>query len=97
MFPRTPAKRFAQRALDALAPVRSFLLLEDDSDVDWEVDGEELTLHCHPHRRPLRGRFAARRPGQAQPSAQVCITPVRPAAQGMRGGGGRPQRDGART
>jgi len=34
----------AQRALGALGLTRSFLLLEDDYDVDWEVDGRNESL-----------------------------------------------------
>ena len=37
--PHTPP--FAQRALGALRLARSFLLLEDDYEVDWEVDQDE--------------------------------------------------------
>src|SRR5271169_1566676 len=44
MFPSSRTSALAQRALDALRLTRSFLLLEDDHDVDWEVDtGESST------------------------------------------------------
>jgi hypothetical protein len=45
MFPssNTPlAPPPAQRLVGALRLIRSFLLLEDDYDVDWEVDRDEL-------------------------------------------------------
>jgi hypothetical protein len=41
----------ARRLLGALLTTRSFLLLEDDHDVDWEVDGDEPT---GPQARGLR-------------------------------------------
>jgi hypothetical protein len=77
--PRTST--LGQRALGALGLVRSFLLLEDDYGVDWEVDREERVGVDHPHRAPLQGRAAAarrdrRRPGQPGPEAHVCLSPV---------------------
>jgi hypothetical protein len=39
--PRRTAARTAPRLIGALRLVRSFLLLEDDYDVDWEVDQDE--------------------------------------------------------
>jgi hypothetical protein len=62
--------------------MRSFLLLEDDNVVDWEVDrqGERIGVD-HPHRAPLQGRAAAarrdrRRPGQPAPPKHVCLSPI---------------------
>jgi hypothetical protein len=76
MFPSSRTSRLAQRAFDALRLTRSFLLLEDDYDVDWEVDQDEQTRVVHPHRRPLRGRRSPRRPGQTEASPLLCISPV---------------------
>jgi hypothetical protein len=76
MFPRDRKSPFAQRALDALRLTRSFLLLEDDNRVDWEVDRNERVLPVHPHRAPLRGRAGERRPGRPAPAQQVCVSPV---------------------
>jgi hypothetical protein len=77
MFPSTRTSTLAQRALGALRLTRSFLLLEDDYDVDWEVDLIEPGRTVHPHRVPLRGRFAAnRRPGQPAPTKHVCLCPT---------------------
>jgi len=45
----------AQRALDALWRTRSFLLLEDDHEVDWEVDENEPFSCAAMRRTPLRG------------------------------------------
>jgi hypothetical protein len=75
----------AQRTLGALRLTRSFLLLEDDYDVDWEVDLEangSLTQLDHPHRRTLRGpdgrsrRAHKRRAGETVPATAVCLSPV---------------------
>jgi hypothetical protein len=76
MFPFARTSTLAQRALDALRLTRSFLLLEDDHDVDWEVGQEEHFQAIHPHRAPLRGRRTARRPGQPAPVRHVCLCPV---------------------
>jgi len=81
MFRSSRTSTLAQRALGALRLTRSFLLLEDDQDVDWEVDWDEQSRADHPHRAPLRRRFAAerharRRPGQPEPVAHVCLCPV---------------------
>jgi hypothetical protein len=70
-----------ERALGALGLIRSFLLLEDDCEVDWEVGQDERFEVDHPHRAALRGRAAAerlarRRPGQPAPSPHVCLSPV---------------------
>jgi hypothetical protein len=64
----------AQRLLDAMRTIRSFLLLEDDYSVGWEVDEGEL--RTHPHREPLRSRRPARRPGIPAPARHVCLSPV---------------------
>ncbi len=82
MFATKTTSKLAQRSLDALRLTRSFLLLEDDYDVDWEVDRDEPQAHDHPHRAPLRGhgrhprRVATRRAGEAPRSAQACTSPV---------------------
>jgi len=41
MFPRSTPFPLTRRARNALTLARSFLLLEDDYDVDWEVDQDE--------------------------------------------------------
>jgi len=81
MFPSTRTSKLAQRALGAARLARSFLLLEDDYDVDWEVDQDEQAGLEHPHRAALRRgvieeRLAHRRPGQMRAPAQVCVSPV---------------------
>jgi hypothetical protein len=76
MFPWSSAKQFAQRAAVAVGTARALLLLEDDSSVDWEVDGDARRPIAHPHRRQLRGRFADRRAGQPAPAALACLTPL---------------------
>ncbi len=76
MFPPEPTSKLAQHALAALRVARSFLLLEDDPEVDWEVDKDELTPPPHMHRGPLRGRRIARRPGAPAPTCHVCLCPV---------------------
>lgn len=74
-----------QRARTALSLTRSFLLLEDDDPVDWEVDRVERRVDGEPawaraHRRQLRERRAgtgiARRPGRPAPRPQVCLCPI---------------------
>jgi hypothetical protein len=80
MFSSSRTSTLGQRALGAFGLVRSFLLLEDDYDVDWEVDQEPVEVD-HPHRAALRGRaitdrLAHRRPGQLESPAQVCLTPM---------------------
>jgi hypothetical protein len=69
-----------QRALAALRLTRSFLMLEDDYDVDWEVDANEPPADAHPHRVPLRGRTLVdrrdRRPGRVTPVSHACASPV---------------------
>ncbi|HLB20807.1 MAG TPA: hypothetical protein VK605_01755 [Solirubrobacteraceae bacterium] len=83
MFASAKTSTLAQRTLGALRLTRSFLLLEDDHDVDWEVDRDEELTQTHPHRMALRGpgrrsRRAAprRRPGEGAPAQSVCISPV---------------------
>jgi hypothetical protein len=81
MFPSKKSSKLAQRTLGALRLTRSFLLLEDDYDVDWEVDRDEPVRPMHPHRVPLRGptgreRAVARRVGQPAPREHVCLSPI---------------------
>jgi hypothetical protein len=92
MFCSSRTSPLAQRALGALRLTRSFLLLEDDYDVDWEVDPNEHLQAPHPHRAPLRGRTRVRRQGQPAPTAHVCLCPV----EGSRAAS-RPRRPGDRT
>ncbi|HEY3959719.1 MAG TPA: hypothetical protein VGL68_04325 [Solirubrobacteraceae bacterium] len=80
MFPPAPSSKLAQRALDALRVARSFLLLEDDYDIDWEVDQDESTRVLHPHRAPLRGGNAQRRAGLVPARPQACLAPLERAA-----------------
>jgi hypothetical protein len=77
MFPSSDSS-LARRALDALRLTRSFLTLEDDYDVDWEVDNRDEPSReaPHPHRAPLRGGSVRRRPGQPAPRPQVCLSPI---------------------
>lgn len=82
MFCPVPSSTLAQGVRGALALARSFLLLEDDDPVDWEVDREdpggvraELSW-VSTHRAPLRGRRAGRRPGQPPAPAQWCLCPL---------------------
>jgi hypothetical protein len=84
MFPSLRTFALAQQALAAFRLSRSFLLLEDDDCVDWEVDRSE-PAGARPPRAPLRertfeSRGGLRRPGQAAPAPQVCTSPVGPAA-----------------
>jgi hypothetical protein len=82
MFASASTSKLAQRSLGALRLTRSFLLLEDDYDVDWEVDWDETETHIHPHRVPLRGpgrrlrRHGERRPGESPALPQHCLSPV---------------------
>jgi hypothetical protein len=82
MFATAKASKLAQRTLGAMRLTRSFLLLEDDYDVDWEVDLDGHEAHIHPHRAPLRGpgrrspQIGERRPGAVAPAPQHCLTPV---------------------
>lgn len=81
MFPFARTSPLKQRALDALGLVRSFLLLEDDDAVDWEVDGDGRKTVDHPHRAPLRGWELGelrerRRLGQPQERDHACLSPI---------------------
>jgi hypothetical protein len=82
MFPSRKNSTLAQRTLGALRLTRSFLLLEDDYDVDWEVDLDESLTQKHPHRAPLRGpgsrsrRLPERRPGEPIAADAHCLSPV---------------------
>ena len=67
-----------QRALAAAEAFRSFLLLEDDVRVDWEVDQARETRNADAQRAPLHARRLTRpprkrRPGEAQATAHVCL------------------------
>jgi hypothetical protein len=83
MFAQAKPSKLSQRALGALRLTRSFLLLEDDYDVDWEVDYDEPLTHKHPHRAPLRGpgrqslRASNRRGGETDSATTACLSPVR--------------------
>jgi hypothetical protein len=85
----------AQRARTALSLTRSFLLLEDDDPVDWEVDREDRAIGewepvwASAHRTPLRGRRLARRPGQLRPRPQPCLCPIENASVAGRAAGDR--------
>jgi len=86
----SPLTRRARRSIGrSLSLARSFLLLEDDYDVDWEVDQDEsgrgdtrgradAATEPHPHRAPLRGGFVPRRPGRPVPASHFCVSPVNP-------------------
>jgi hypothetical protein len=82
MFPTARTPKLAQLALGALRVAHSFLLLEDDREVDWEVDEDEPTPPPHPHRIVpgggglLRRRRVERRPGTPVPTYHVCLSPV---------------------
>lgn len=85
MFSSLPRSSLAQRAFGALDLARSFLLLEDDYEVDWEVDENEPTTPIHPHRTPLR-RSLNRRPGGTVPVSHICLSPTengQPVRQGI--------------
>jgi hypothetical protein len=88
MFSSLRTSQLAQRALGAADLARSFLMLEDDECVDWEVDRSEPLAPVHPHRAPLRRPSFSRRPGAAPVAPQVCISPTfygRPATRGIAG------------
>lgn len=76
VFSSLRTSAIAQRALGALDLARSFLLLEDDHDVDWEVDWDEPTVPVHAHRVPLRRRSDRRRPGTPAPAGNECLSPT---------------------
>jgi hypothetical protein len=107
MFPLQDTPPLARRLLGGLRLIRSFLLLEDDYDVDWEVDRDELEMdeidpdrretaweepwEDHPHRFALRSRLCSRRPGVPAPREQVCLCPL-PRRVALHPDGGDPQR-----
>jgi hypothetical protein len=82
MFVTAKTSKLAQRTLGTLRLTRSFLLLEDDYDVDWEVDSNEPLTQIHPHRVMLRGpgrrsrRCRSRRNGEVPSRELACLTPV---------------------
>jgi hypothetical protein len=81
MFATANTSKLARRTLGALRLTRSFLLLEDDYDVDWEVDSNEPLTQPHPHRVMLRGpgrrsRQLSRRGGEVPGRQLACLTPV---------------------
>jgi hypothetical protein len=92
VFSSNDTQSLSRSFFTGLRLIRSFLLLEDDHNVDWEVDGNEptRTLGCgarparwgvperedHPHRVALRSRLGARRPGLVVPREQVCLCPL---------------------
>ena len=84
MFPTARTSTLAQRALGALRLTRSFLLLEDDYDVDWEVDQNEHLQAPHPHRAPLRGRRRDAPAGHAAAARARLPLPRRAAAERLR-------------
>ncbi len=81
---RTP---LAQRALGALDLARSFLLLEDDYAVDWEVDrGRAVRQDLTRTGSRCAGGTQTRRPGTVPAARQECISPTvsgRPATRGI--------------
>jgi hypothetical protein len=104
MFASTKNSSLAQRTLGALRLTRSFLLLEDDYDVDWEVDQDERVRPEHPHRAALgltaiADRLAHRRPGEPERGDLPCLCPVGRTAptstrgEGTRASSGRVPRD----
>jgi hypothetical protein len=99
MFPLGRTSTFRQHALDALHLARSFLLLEDDYHVDWEVGQDEHLGVDHPHRALLRGRAigagrSGRRPGQPEPTPHVCLSPVNRPGSSLINPRGRHQQQG---
>jgi hypothetical protein len=58
MFCSPRTSKLAQRARDALALTRAFLLLEDDDQVDWEVGEEELVAASTAGQRPHESAWA---------------------------------------
>jgi len=70
MFSPHRTSTLGQRALGAFGLVRSFLLLEDDYDVDWEVGEEERVEVDHPHRVALQARATAHAAPVAGPASR---------------------------
>jgi len=93
MFPSSRTSTLARRALGALRLTRSFLLLEDDYSVDWEVDWDEPSGEAHPHRVPLRKGFVRRRPGEPVQRPQLCLSPIAAPSTGTQRGGARQPSD----
>jgi hypothetical protein len=95
MFSPTRTSPLRRRARNALGLARSFLLLEDDYEVDWEVGQDERSEVDHPHRaalapRAINDRLAHRRPGEPQAPPHPCLSPVnRPARSYQRRAVGR--------
>jgi hypothetical protein len=88
MFPSWRTFALAQQALAAFRLTRSFLLLEDDDCVDWEVDWSE-SAGARPERAPLRERISRRqrprqRQGQPTPVRQICVFTAGPAMTNQR-------------
>lgn len=73
MFPQRTPSPLTRRARTALSLARSFLLLEDDYDVDWEVDQDETGRDRSKidgiSDRPARGRASADHPGHPHRAA----------------------------
>lgn len=69
MFPRRTPSPLTRRARTALSLARSFLLLEDDYDIDWEVDQDETGRDRSKidgiSDRPARGRASVDHPHRA--------------------------------
>lgn len=82
MFCSTRTLKLTQRARDALALTRAFLLLEDGDPADWEVGEEEHAgVSREPawtpaHRASLRRWRTPRRGGQPAAPPQVCLSPL---------------------
>jgi hypothetical protein len=91
MFYSSNTPALAQRLLRGVRLVRSFLFLEDDYEVDWEVDQDELaelptygfaagredsSNGVHLHRRAPQSRLGSRRPGVVAAREQVCLCPM---------------------
>jgi len=95
MFSPTRTSPLRRRARNALGLARSFLLLEDDYEVDWEVGQDERSEVDHPHRAALAphaitDRLAHRRPGEPPAPPHPCLSPVnRPARSHQRRAVGR--------
>jgi hypothetical protein len=82
MFPSLRTFALAQQALAAFRLTRSFLMLEDDDRVDWEVDRSE-PADASPDRAPLREGIyplppARRRAGQPPPALHACLCSLSP-------------------
>jgi hypothetical protein len=101
VFCLTRTSTLAQRARDALALTRAFLLLEDGDPVDWEVGREEPTAMTHEpgwvraHRATLRKNREPRRGGQPASPPQPCLCPIgcaSPRSGGAYGQSASPQR-----